>query len=226
MRPCRRLPLCFDHVLNYLLQNPPDILGFLLIAISFILALSLHEFGHALAATWQGDPTARLAGRLTVNPRAHLDPVGTFMLVMVGFGWGKPVPFAPNKLRSRRFGAAIVGIAGPVVNVILAFVAAYVYLQLFRSGNERNLLGKFAIVAVQLNVGLALFNLLPIPPLDGSRILSALLPPSRQQIVYFLDKWGFVLLLVVAFVLFPRVAGPAINAAVRLVFRLVGARFS
>lgn len=214
-------------MLRYLFSNPPDIAGFILLSVAFIIALSLHEYGHALAATLQGDPTARLAGRLTINPKSHLDPVGTFMLVMVGFGWGKPVPFAPNKLRSRQFGAAIVGLAGPVVNVILAFISAFLLLALVRSGapNEgaAHLWGRFLQISLTLNVVLALFNLLPIPPLDGSRILSALLPPNRQHIVFFLDKWGFVILLLVGFILFPRFAGPVIDACTRLILTLVGA---
>lgn len=210
-------------MLNLLLQNPPDILGFILISIAFVIALSLHEFGHAAAATWQGDPTAKLAGRLTINPKSHLDPFGTIMLVLVGFGWGKPVPFALNKLRNRRFGAALVAIAGPLVNMVLALTFALMFVQLFQAGSFGGALIRFAFTSLSLNVGLALFNLLPIPPLDGSRIVSALLPPSKQYIVYFLDKWGFLLLLVVAFLLIPRVAGPVINGVVGLVLRLVGA---
>jgi Zn-dependent protease len=210
-------------VLDYLLRTPPDIAGLVLLAVAFIIALSLHEYGHALAATWQGDPTAKLAGRLTLNPKAHLDPVGTFMLVLVGFGWGKPVPFAPNKLRSLRFGAALVGIAGPIVNVLLAFFAAFLYLQLAQTAEgPAGLLGRFVVINLYLNVGLALFNLMPIPPLDGSRILSALLPPSKQEILYFLDKWGFLILLLFAFILFPRFAGPMIDSVIRLIFGLLG----
>ncbi|MGQ0678548.1 MAG: site-2 protease family protein [Actinomycetota bacterium] len=215
-----------DAVLSYLIRNPPDIIGFVLVAVSFIIALSLHEFGHAAAATWQGDPTARLAGRLTINPRSHLDPLGTFMLIAVGFGWGKPVPFAPNKLRSRRFGAALVGIAGPVVNVILAFAGAYLLLTLFQTGNGNGVMTTFAFITVQLNVGLALFNMMPVPPLDGSRVLSALLPPDKQQIVYFLDKWGFLILLLFVFLLFPSVAGPAIQSASAWIVQVTGLLFN
>lgn len=208
-------------MLEYILRNPPDIAGFILLAVAFIIALSLHEYGHAFAATLQGDPTAKLAGRLTINPMRHLDPVGTFMLVMVGFGWGKPVPFAPNKLRSARFGAALVGIAGPMVNIILAFLAAFVLTQLSQAGPP-GLFGRFIVIGLYLNVGLALFNLMPIPPLDGSRILSALLPPQKQEIIYFLDKWGFVFLLLFAFILFPAFARPIIDAVVLFIYTLVG----
>ncbi|HEX2054784.1 MAG TPA: site-2 protease family protein [Actinomycetota bacterium] len=214
-------------MLRYLFSNPPDIAGLVIVSLVFIIALSLHEYGHALAAHLQGDPTAKLAGRLTVNPKSHLDPVGTFMLVLVGFGWGKPVPFAPNKLRSKRFGAAMVGAAGPLVNVLLALVSAAAFLAFFRRASDldggNQLLARFLLIGVTLNVTLALFNLLPIPPLDGSRILSALLPPSKQHIVFFLDKWGFVILLLVGFVLFPRLAGPLIDATSRLIFLIVGA---
>lgn len=214
-------------MLRYLFSNPPDIAGFLFVSVVFIIALSLHEYGHALSANLQGDPTAKLAGRLTINPKSHLDPVGTFMLVMVGFGWGRPVPFAPNKLRSQRWGAALVGIAGPVVNVILAFVSAAALMALLQGQGQLSgggeLLGRFLLIGVQLNVTLALFNLIPIPPLDGSRILSALLPPQKQHIVYFLDKWGFVILLLLAFVLFPRFAPPLIDGSMRLIFALIGA---
>ena len=212
-------------MLNYLLRPNPDLVGFLLEAVAFILALSLHEFGHAFAATAQGDPTAKLAGRLTLNPLKHLDAVGSFMLIMVGFGWGKPVPFAPNKLRNQRFGAALVGIAGPVVNVILAFVSALIMVQLINSEVASLIAFRFLLISLTLNIGLAVFNMMPIPPLDGSRVLSALLPPSKQHIIYFLDKWGFVILLIFVFFLFRPIAGPIINWGIELVARITGLNF-
>jgi Zn-dependent protease len=186
----------------------------------FIIALSMHEFGHAAVATVQGDPTARLAGRLTLNPLAHLDPVGTFMLVLVGFGWGKPVPFTATKLSSRRFGPALVGAAGPAVNLILAFVSAGALVALDRSSPP--LMVRFLIIMLQLNVVLAVFNLLPIPPLDGSRILSAVLPPSKQHIIFFLDRWGFLILLVVVFFLFRPLVSPLIGAVIDGILGVVG----
>lgn len=213
--------LMLGPVLDYLLSRPPDLTGLLLIAVAFIIALSMHEFGHAALATVQGDPTARLAGRLTLNPMAHLDPVGTLMLVLVGFGWGKPVPFTATKLSSRRFGPALVGAAGPAVNLLLAFISAAVLVAL--DGSASRLLIRFLIIMLQLNVVLAVFNLLPIPPLDGSRILSAVLPPSKQHIVYFLDKWGFLLLLVVVFFLFRPLVFPLIGVVIDGILGLVGA---
>lgn len=179
------------------LQNG-DYQGFVMIVLVLVTALSLHEFGHALAADLLGDPTPRNAGRLTLNPLSHIDPVGALAMVLVGFGWGKPVPFSPRALRSPRFGSAIVGIAGPTTNVALAFLAAGL-IRFAGGGGEA--LPRFLELMLYLNVLLAVFNLLPIPPLDGSRILSAVLPPSRQRIVFFLDKWGMVILIVVIFVL-------------------------
>lgn len=205
-------------MINFLLARPPDLLGFLFTAVILVASLSIHEFGHAAAATWQGDPTARLAGRLTLNPMSHLDPAGSVVFILVGFGWGKPVPFSPDKLRSRRFGAAFVGMAGPLTNIALAFLAAFTLGVLRPSFSTPA--GRFLELSLYYNVVLAIFNLLPIPPLDGSRILTAVLPPSRQHIIYFLDKWSFLLLIVVAFLLFRPVLGPVVTFTVRLILRL------
>ncbi|MGH2733083.1 MAG: site-2 protease family protein [Actinomycetota bacterium] len=168
----------------------------LIVALVLVIALSLHEFGHAFAADLQGDPTPRNLGRLTVNPKAHLDPFGTLMIVLAGFGWGKPVPFNPARLRNQRFGSLIVGGAGPLMNIILAFLAA-IALRLLSPGPDSSLFVLRLLFAfIEINVLLAVFNLIPVPPLDGSRILAAVLPPSQQRIVYFLDRWGFAILLV------------------------------
>lgn len=206
-------------MIEFLVARPPDLLGFLFIATVLVVSLTIHEFAHAAAATWQGDPTARLAGRLTLNPMSHLDPVGSVMIVLVGFGWGKPVPFSPNKLRSRRFGAAFVGAAGPLTNIALAFLAAFI-LGLLGPASFGGPAERFLGFALSVNVVLAIFNLLPIPPLDGSRILTAVLPPSRQHIIYFLDKWSFILLIVVAFLLFRPVLGPVVTFTIRLILRV------
>ncbi len=208
-------------MLNYLLSNPPDLRGLLLATLAFLVALTLHEFGHAAVATMQGDPTAKLAGRLTVNPLAHLDPVGTFFIILAGFGWGKPVPFTASKLRSLRFGPALVGVAGPAMNFLLAFISAWALVAMGRGA--LGTLGRFLVLGLQINVVLAIFNLLPIPPLDGSRILSALLPPSKHHIIYFLDRWGFVILLIVVFFLFRPLVSPLIDFVTDVILRVVGA---
>lgn len=180
-------------MINFLLRG--DYEGALAISIVLVLAIALHEFGHALAADLQGDRTPRLAGRLTLNPLAHLDPVGTFCLVLVGFGWGKPVSFSPPSLRFKRAGAAIVALAGPAMNVVLAIVGAALLVRLVPG----TFASRFAEELLFINVLLAVFNLIPIPPLDGSRLLTLFLPPSKQNVIFFLDKWGFLLLLGIIF---------------------------
>ena len=193
---------------------------FILIVVAIVLAIALHEFGHAAADELQGDPTARLAGRLTLNPIRHLDPFGTVMIVLVGFGWGKPVPMTPSKLRNQRVGAAVVGAAGPLVNVILAFMSAALLVRL-GPASYGGLGYRFLSEFLYLNVLLAILNLLPIPPLDGSRILSAILPPDKQHIIFFLDQYGFVILLIAALLVLPSILGPISTSASNLVIRLV-----
>ena len=205
-----------------------DFVGFLIIGVTLVVAISLHEFGHALADELQGDPTARLAGRLTVNPVRHLDPFGTLMIALVGFGWGRPVPISPPSMRNRRYGAAVVGLAGPAVNVLLALTSAllarYMGLNLVAGAGGSSLTFTERLVSafLYINVLLAVLNLIPIPPLDGSRVLGALLPPSRQHIVYFLDQWGFVLLLVAALFVLPRFLPPLAADVELWILRLVG----
>lgn len=213
-------------MLDFLIHG--DFTDFFLIAIVLIAAISLHEYGHALADEMQGDPTARLAGRLTVNPMAHLDPFGTLMIVLVGFGWGKPVPISPANMRNRRFGAAMVGIAGPAVNLLLAVAAAilaralriplFVGFGLPAGGFVSRLLAAW----IYINILLVVLNLIPIPPLDGSRVLSALLPADKQEFIFFMDKWGFLILLGLAFFILPRVLPPIATAAELWILRLIG----
>ena len=205
-----------------------DFVGFLIVGLTLVVAISLHEFGHALADELQGDPTARLAGRLTVNPARHLDPFGTLMIALVGFGWGRPVPISPPSMRNRRYGAALVGLAGPAVNVLLALTSAlaarYMNLSLAAGVGGAGLTSTERLISafLYINILLAVLNLIPIPPLDGSRVLGALLPPSRQHIVYFLDQWGFVILLVAALFVLPRVLPPLATHAELWILRLVG----
>lgn len=180
-----------DTGLLPLLRTDPT--AFILLVAALIGAIGLHEYAHALAADLQGDRMPRAMGRLTPNPIKHLDPVGSLFIVLVGFGWGKPVEFRPAALSSKRFGAAMVALAGPVMNLVLAFAAALIAIQ-FNDGLPdfayRFLAGFFSI-----NVLLAVFNLIPLPPLDGSRLLTIFLPPNRQNIIFFLDRYGFIILL-------------------------------
>ena len=170
-----------------------DPLVFLLLAIAIIEALALHEYAHALVADLQGDRLPRALGRVTLNPIKHLDPLGTILIFVAGFGWGKPVQFRPEALSSKRFGAAMVALAGPGMNLLLAFLAGLAFGPAVAL--DVDALTIFLRLFITLNVFLAVFNLVPLPPLDGSRLLTIFLPPSRQNIIFFLDRYGLFILI-------------------------------
>lgn len=173
------------------LQNP---LAFLVIASALIIALSVHEFAHAWAADTLGDPTPRSQGRLTLNPLAHLDPLGTLLLFFAGFGWGKPVMFDPYNLKNPKRDTALVAFAGPLSNLIMA-LGALLIAPLFAT-EWQNIATLFA----HINIVLAAFNLIPIAPLDGSKILLGLLP---RQLAFEFDevmrRYGFFILILFVF---------------------------
>ena len=175
-----------------------DPAAFILLAVSLILALSLHEFAHAYVADLQGDRLPRAMGRVSLNPARHLDPLGTILLFIVGFGWARPVEFRPQALASKRFGPALVALAGPGMNLLLAVAAAAAFTPVFHAlgcGTAT----RFLLAFMGINVLLAVFNLIPLPPLDGSRLLTIFLPPNRQHIVFWLDRWGLLILLALLF---------------------------
>jgi Zn-dependent protease len=180
-------------MLSLLFDNP---LIFVIWLAAILIALSAHEFSHALAGTLMGDDTAKRQGRLTLNPLSHVDPFGLFTLVAIGFGWGKPVPFNPYNLRNQRWGPVIVALAGPAMNLAIALVMGIILRVLvFRLG-EGNLLIEFLFLSVYLNLSLLLFNLIPIPPLDGSKLLFAFLDgPSGARKREWLERRGPWLLL-------------------------------
>jgi Zn-dependent protease len=169
-----------------------------MLAAALVGALSMHEYAHALAADLQGDRLPRAMGRLSLNPMRHLDPMGTIAIVLVGFGWAKPVEFRMEALSSKRFGAAIVALAGPLMNLILAFVGGFLFGLVQGTDAPRSLF-LFLFSFTYINVLLAVFNLIPLPPLDGSRLLTIFLPPDRQKIIFFLDRYGFLILLALVF---------------------------
>jgi Zn-dependent protease len=179
-----------------------DTLVFLVI--SLIVAITIHEFSHAWMATRLGDGTAKYLGRLTLNPLAHLDIVGTILIFLVGFGWGKPVPYNPAHVARGKFGEMLIAIAGPISNIIVAFIAALPG-RIFLINHQALPTGQiytFLAVLVTLNIFLAAFNLIPIPPLDGSKILYLILDwlNVRQETVLWLEQTGPYLLLVLIFV--------------------------
>ena len=180
-------------LLQLLFQDP---LLFLVFITVFLFSLSFHEFCHALMASWLGDSTARLANRLTLNPLAHVDPLGFLALVTVGFGWGRPVPFNPRNLRYQVWGPTLVALAGPSSNLFLGILASLCFGWFGAMLGSTNLLIVALGYVAQLNFILLLFNLIPIPPLDGSKVLLSLLAsPSYRQARLFLELRGPFLLL-------------------------------
>lgn len=170
-----------------------DPIQFVAFAIAIVLGITVHEFMHAYVAHRLGDDTARLLGRLSLNPMAHLDPFGTLLLVLAGFGYGKPVPFNESRLRSA-LGVTFVALAGPLANLALAAVASIP----LRFGTADVLGGVYADIlqyVVFMNCVLAIFNLIPIPPLDGSNVVYGLLSPRQQYSWRTYQQYGPFLLL-------------------------------
>ena len=163
----------------------------------FIIGLTCHEYAHGRMAYILGDETARYNGRLTLNPAAHLDPIGLLMLFFAGFGWAKPVPVNPYNLQVNiKQGMLLVALAGPATNLIIA-LAATLLLGVF-GGLGFVVLNSILQLTIHINIVLAIFNLIPIPPLDGSRILAGLLPGENAWLDN-LEQYGFIILIILVF---------------------------
>ena len=177
--------------LSSYLSNTASLIGLLLTIPGVLIAITFHEFAHAFAADKLGDDTPRLQGRLSLNPIDHLDPVGSLMLLFAGFGWGKPVEVNPRNY-DRRFSMdkadAIVSIAGPLMNFFLAIVLTIIYCAIYKFSSVafiNSQVGTIVLlminIAISINIGLGVFNLIPLPPLDGSKVLKAFLPYNSRQ---------------------------------------------
>ena len=174
-----------------LFRLPPESLVLLIPVLLF--AVVFHEFSHAWVANKLGDPTARYAGRLTLNPIAHLDPIGGLMILFVGFGWAKPVPVDPRYLKNPREDMMKIAFAGPASNLLLAFIAGTILRSGYFQGNMAMMMVLFRFI--QINIMLAVFNMIPVFPLDGSQIFSGLLIRTNPDLVRNLQIYGPQILL-------------------------------
>ncbi|MFN3337105.1 MAG: site-2 protease family protein [Thermomicrobium sp.] len=194
--------------------------------LAFVVAITIHEFAHAWTALRLGDDTAARLGRVTLNPLAHLDPIGSLGLLMIvflgfGIGWGRPVPVNPNRLRWGHRGMALTALAGPLSNVIVALAFALPYRLGFPAAPE--VVTTFVQRLVLVNLLLAAFNLIPIPPLDGLKILLGILPAFWYPVLAPLERYGVGILLVL--IVFGSLGGSVLTAmylpVYRLLFRLI-----
>lgn len=207
-----------------------DLATLLARAIVLVVAFTIHELAHAVTADWLGDPTPRRMGRITLNPIAHLDPIGTIALLVAGFGWAKPVMVNPLNLRGNpRTSMAIVAAAGPASNLLMAILFALplrfglVDLAFFNNSSLFPSLPFLLVQFVYINLILMFFNLIPIPPLDGYKVLMGILPPEMSYRLRPLEQYGFILLLMVVF-LVPSVLAVLVSQPSFTVFSfLVGA---
>ncbi len=187
-----------DIILQIIILGPP-----------ILLALTVHEFAHGYVAYRLGDPTAKDLGRLTLNPLKHLDPLGTLAFFIIKIGWAKPVPVNPNYFKDPRKDMLWVALAGPAVNLVLAIVSA-IFTKIiwfiassipYSAAAEAILvpLNEIFMASVWINLVLCVFNFLPIPPLDGSKILAGLLPPDLARSYASIERYGFIIILILAF---------------------------
>ena len=175
----------FDFSLTGLIAGLPGL----------IIALVIHEYAHAKAADVMGDFTPRMTGRLTLNPMAHIDPIGLIMLLVVRFGWAKPVMINARNFRNWRQGELLVAVAGPVANLLVAFISLLAMAVLFKLGMFSEGVRLVLSMMVLFNINFAIFNMLPLPPLDGSKVLMVLLPGRLAYKLMSLERYSFIILI-------------------------------
>lgn len=190
---------------------------------ALLIAISLHEMMHSVVGYWLGDDTAKAHGRISLNPLRHIDPLTTVLLplilVAIGappFAAARPVPINMSRLKFEEFGMALVGLAGPLTNLLLAIIAAL----LLRLVPQSSPLGIFLMMNVAVNIGLCIFNLIPFPPLDGSRVLYALAPEPIQKIMMQIEQFGIAAIGFFIFIIFPFIS-PAIGKAQQFLLQLL-----
>lgn len=200
----------------YQLYVSGELLGKLLILPGLILGLTIHEFSHAKASDKFGDPTPENQGRLTLNPLAHLDPVGTIFLITAGFGWGKPVEINPSYYRNPAKESMLVALAGPVSNFILAFIllVANAIIEHFLPDGVLwiSIVQVMVYLGASINLSLGVFNLLPFPPLDGSKIFGYFLKGKAKEVLWTLERYSWFILMFLFMTELPaKIIAPVIN---------------
>ena len=218
------------------ITNPDALFNLLLSIPGILIAITFHEFAHGFAAYKLGDTTAKDEGRLSLNPFDHLDPIGTVMLIFAGFGWGKPVHVNPRnytRKMSMEKGEAIVSIAGPLMNFLLAIIFAIIYIAILKFAGLSFIATSVGMVVIgivtttiSINVGLGVFNLIPLPPLDGSKVIMPFLPYKAKQ--WFINNEQiFYIVFVILFItgLAGRIISPAINLVTQGILNLAGLIF-
>ena len=175
----------FDFSLTGLIAGLPGL----------VIAVVIHEYAHAKAADVMGDFTPRMTGRLTLNPMAHIDPIGLIMLLVVRFGWAKPVMINARNFRNWRQGELLVAVAGPVANLLVAFISLLAMAVLFKLGMFSEGVRLVLSMMVLFNINFAIFNMLPLPPLDGSKVLMVLLPGRLAYKLMSLERYSFIILI-------------------------------
>lgn len=189
-----------NHFLYYQLEDLPYVL------LALIVAFTIHEFSHAYAAYKFGDPTAKNQGRVTLNPRAHLDVVGTIFIFIAGFGWAKPVPVMRNRFKHPRLMGVITSAVGPLSNLLVAFIGMLIYKLLLTAGWNPMAsvvtagIELFLSILIHLNIVLFIFNLIPLPPLDGYRIIEDLVPNRIRAKLTQYEQWGLFIFLLLIFI--------------------------
>lgn len=185
--------LSLENITGWLLQ-------FLMLAPAVLIAVTFHEYAHGAVAHMLGDPTAKDQGRLSLNPLRHLDPIGTLLFIIFRFGWGKPVPIDSSHFKHPRRDMALVSLAGPATNFTLAalfgLLIKFQLVTVSGQGGVGDMLGILVLMTAQINIVLGVFNLLPLPPLDGSRLVSALLPAGLLKHYHAIEGYGIAIIFV------------------------------
>ncbi|MFH1875619.1 MAG: site-2 protease family protein [Candidatus Omnitrophota bacterium] len=205
------------RLISLLFSNPGL---FFVLAVLLLYSIIAHEVAHGWVALLFGDDTAKRYGRLTLNPLPHIDPVGMLMLFFVGFGWAKPVPVDYNRLRNSRVGLIAVSLAGCLTNILIASIAIF-FLQFPAVHNNQVALAILTIV-IRINIILGAFNLIPIPPLDGSKIVMGFLPVSGQRAMARFERYGFFIIVIL---LYTGILSPVINFIQNSIYALIGLMF-